>query len=137
MVYSIHLCIYYLSITYPSIYLLPINIIYHRSHLLSLSISHLLIVYLSDLGSTIGLYYERNTPNLNGSYKYIKSVTLKKKHQVFSELTFFLKKKKNQILLFIGFFRSEYWSGLPSLSPGDLPDPSFHMYKLLNFEVIC
>ena len=24
---------------------------------------------------------------------------------------------------FMGFFRQEYWSGLPFLSPGDLPDP--------------
>ena len=23
----------------------------------------------------------------------------------------------------MGFFRQEYWSGLPFLSPGDLPDP--------------
>ena len=23
----------------------------------------------------------------------------------------------------MGFFRQEYWSGLPSPSPGDLPDP--------------
>ena len=26
-------------------------------------------------------------------------------------------------LLSTGFFRQEYWSGLPCLSPGDLPDP--------------
>ena len=25
--------------------------------------------------------------------------------------------------LSMGFFRQEYWSGLPFLSPGDLPDP--------------
>ena len=25
--------------------------------------------------------------------------------------------------LFIGFFRQEYWTGLPFLSPEDLPDP--------------
>ena len=28
-----------------------------------------------------------------------------------------------QALLFMGFSRKEYWSGLPCLSPGDLPDP--------------
>ena len=28
-----------------------------------------------------------------------------------------------QALLFIGFFRQEYWSGLPRPSPRDLPDP--------------
>ena len=25
--------------------------------------------------------------------------------------------------MFMGFFRQEYWSGLPFPSPGDLPDP--------------
>ena len=29
----------------------------------------------------------------------------------------------HQALLSIGFSRQEYWSGLPFLSPGDLPDP--------------
>ena len=28
-----------------------------------------------------------------------------------------------QAPLFMGFFRQEYWSGLPFPSPGDLPDP--------------
>ena len=28
-----------------------------------------------------------------------------------------------QAPLSIGFSRQEYWSGLPFLSPGDLPDP--------------
>ena len=28
-----------------------------------------------------------------------------------------------QALLFMGFSRQEYWSGLPCPSPGDLPDP--------------
>ena len=28
-----------------------------------------------------------------------------------------------QAPLFLGFSRQEYWSGLPCLSPGDLPDP--------------
>ena len=28
-----------------------------------------------------------------------------------------------QALLSTGFFRQEYWSGLPLLSPGDLSDP--------------
>ena len=31
--------------------------------------------------------------------------------------------EKNQAPLFMGFFRQEYWSGLPFPSPGDLPDP--------------
>ena len=29
----------------------------------------------------------------------------------------------HQVPLFMEFFRQEYWSGLPFLSPGDLPDP--------------
>ena len=29
----------------------------------------------------------------------------------------------NKVLLFMGFSRQEYWSGLPFPSPGDLPDP--------------
>ena len=29
----------------------------------------------------------------------------------------------HQALLFMGFSREEYWSGLPCPSPGDLPDP--------------
>ena len=28
-----------------------------------------------------------------------------------------------QVPLSMGFFRQEYWSGLPFSSPGDLPDP--------------
>ena len=28
-----------------------------------------------------------------------------------------------QVPLSVGFSRQEYWSGLPCLSPGDLPDP--------------
>ena len=28
-----------------------------------------------------------------------------------------------QALLSMGFFRQEYWSGLPCPPPGDLPDP--------------
>ena len=29
-----------------------------------------------------------------------------------------------QALLSMGFFRQEYWSGVPFPSPGDLPDPA-------------
>ena len=29
----------------------------------------------------------------------------------------------HQALLFMGFFRQEYWNGLPFPPPGDLPDP--------------
>ena len=32
-----------------------------------------------------------------------------------------------QDLLSMGFYRQEYWSGLPFLSPGDLPDPGIEL----------
>ena len=34
----------------------------------------------------------------------------------------------------IGFFRKEYWSGLPFPSPGDLPDPGI---KAMPLNVSC
>ena len=33
----------------------------------------------------------------------------------------------HQSPLSMGFFRQEYWSGLPFLSPGDLPDPGIKL----------
>ena len=35
-----------------------------------------------------------------------------------------------QALLSMGFFRQEYWSGLPFLSPEDLPDPRIELASL-------
>ena len=35
-----------------------------------------------------------------------------------------------QAPLFLGFSRQEYWSGLPSPSPGDLPDPGIEPRSL-------
>ena len=32
-----------------------------------------------------------------------------------------------QVPLSMGFSRQEYWSGLPFLSPGDLPDPGIEL----------
>ena len=32
--------------------------------------------------------------------------------------------------LSMGFFRQEYWNGLPFLSPGDLPDPGIEPRSL-------
>ena len=32
-----------------------------------------------------------------------------------------------QAPLSMGFFRQEYWSGLPLLSPGDLPNPGIEL----------
>ena len=36
-----------------------------------------------------------------------------------------------QVLLSMGFFRQEYWSGLPFPPPGDLPNPR------LNLPLLC
>ena len=33
----------------------------------------------------------------------------------------------HQTPLFLGFFRQEYWSGLPFPPPGDLPDPGIEL----------
>ena len=37
-----------------------------------------------------------------------------------------------QSLLSMGFSRQEYWSGLPSASPGDLPNPGINPYPGIN-----
>ena len=34
--------------------------------------------------------------------------------------------------LFLGFFRQEYWSGLPCPSPGHLPDPGIKPTSLMS-----
>ena len=39
-----------------------------------------------------------------------------------------------QAPLCIGFFRQEYWSGLPFPSPGDLPNPGIELGVQLNIE---
>ena len=39
-----------------------------------------------------------------------------------------------QVPLCIGFFRQEYWSGLPFPSPGDLPNPGIELGVQLNIE---
>ena len=36
----------------------------------------------------------------------------------------------NQTPLSMGFFRQEYWSGLPFPTPGDLPDPGIKPMSL-------
>ena len=36
----------------------------------------------------------------------------------------------SQAPLSVGFSRQEYWSGLPFLSPGDLPDPGIEIESL-------
>ena len=38
----------------------------------------------------------------------------------------------HQALLFMGFSRQEYWSGLPFLSPGDLPNPEIEPVSLMS-----
>ena len=42
-----------------------------------------------------------------------------------------------QAPLFIGFSRQEYWSGLPSPPPGDLPDPGMEPASLTSPELAC
>ena len=37
-----------------------------------------------------------------------------------------------QVPLSMGFSRQEYWSGLPSPSPGDLPDPGIEPTSLMS-----
>ena len=37
-----------------------------------------------------------------------------------------------QAPLSVGFFRQEYWSGLPFPSPGDLPDPGIELMSLVS-----
>ena len=37
-----------------------------------------------------------------------------------------------QVPLSLGFSRQEYWSGLPRLSPGDLPDPGIKPESLMS-----
>ena len=38
----------------------------------------------------------------------------------------------SQAPLSLEFFRQEYWSGLPFLSPGDLPDPGIKPVSLMS-----
>ena len=37
-----------------------------------------------------------------------------------------------QASLFMEFFRQEYWSGLPFLTPGDLPDPGIELESCVS-----
>ena len=39
--------------------------------------------------------------------------------------------RARQALLSMGFFRQEYWSGLPCPPPGDLPDPGIEPSSLM------
>ena len=39
----------------------------------------------------------------------------------------------HQVPLFMGFSRQNYWSGLPRLPPGDLPDPGIKPGPILTF----
>ena len=38
----------------------------------------------------------------------------------------------HQVALPMGFSRQEYWSGLSSLPPGDLPDPGIELVSLMS-----
>ena len=37
-----------------------------------------------------------------------------------------------QASLSMGFFRQEYWSGLPCPTPGDLPDPGIELMVFMS-----
>ena len=41
----------------------------------------------------------------------------------------------HQALLSMGFSRQEYWSGLPFLPPGDLPDPGIERIYLMSLAL--
>ena len=41
----------------------------------------------------------------------------------------------HQASLSLGFPRQEYWSGVPFLSPGDLPDPETELTSLIGPEL--
>ena len=41
----------------------------------------------------------------------------------------------HQAPLSVGFSRQEYWSGLPFLPPGDLPDPEIEPVALLSLAL--
>ena len=38
----------------------------------------------------------------------------------------------HQVPLSMGFFRQEYWNGLPCLPPGDLPDPGIEPTSFMS-----
>ena len=42
----------------------------------------------------------------------------------------------HQVLLFMGFPRQEYWSGLPFPSPGDLSDTGLNSHLLLGRQIL-
>ena len=41
----------------------------------------------------------------------------------------------HQAPLFMGFSRQEYWSGLPCLPPGDLPNPGMEPTSLISLAL--
>ena len=41
----------------------------------------------------------------------------------------------HQAPLSIGFSRQEYWSGVPSPPPGNLPDPGFECISLMSLAL--
>ena len=47
----------------------------------------------------------------------------------FSCVQLFATLRTHQAPLSMGFFRQEYWSGLPFLSAGDLPDPGIERWS--------
>ena len=43
----------------------------------------------------------------------------------------------HQAPLIVGFSRLEYWSGLPFLTPGDLPNPGIGLASLVSHALAC
>ena len=61
-------------------------------------------------------------------YMYIYACACQVSVQRFSTLWFIA----HQAPLFMGFSRQEYWSGLPSLPPEDLPNPGIKPISLMS-----
>ena len=55
--------------------------------------------------------------------KVVKRLNPKNSHPRKKKSLFFFPKVARQAPLSMEFSRQEYWSGLPFLSPGELPDP--------------
>ena len=58
---------------------------------------------------------------------------------MFSHVPFFVSPwiVAHQAPLSMGFFRQDYWSGLPCPPPGDLPNPGIKSTYLMSFALAC
>ena len=53
--------------------------------------------------------------------------------QLYLTLGYPMDSDPTRLPLSMGFYRQEYWSGLPCLSPGDLPDPGIEPMSHVSF----